>query len=103
MPKPYTLIGLMSGTSVDGVDACCVRFTPHTDATDPKGFRLTHQVLGTYSHPMPTDLRQRLLSLMQSPTVALAEVSALHVAVAECSAEAVLGLLSTHQFTPSAH
>ena len=46
-------LGLMSGTSLDGVDAVVARFDPFV-------------VLGRASRPMPEDLRERLLALQAS-------------------------------------
>ncbi len=50
-----TWIGLMSGTSMDGIDAILVSFQEH---------RI--QVHATHTTPYPTDLRQRLAKLSQN-------------------------------------
>ncbi len=46
-------IGLMSGTSLDGIDAVAVRFEPE------------FQILASHSEPLPAPLRQKILKLTQ--------------------------------------
>lgn len=55
---PMTAIGLMSGTSVDGLDVCCARFDEH-------GGRWSFQILGARGYEYPRNLRQKLLSEVQ--------------------------------------
>lgn len=53
---PDSFIGLMSGTSMDGIDAIVVRFGKQ-DA----------QLLASLEHPYPEPLRQKLLQAMRTP------------------------------------
>jgi len=83
MPGRY-LIGLMSGTSLDGVDAVLAR---------EEDGRLT--TLATRSHPFPAALRRRLLRLAQGQRVRLESLLRADVQLGECYAEAVHGLLAS--------
>ncbi len=77
---PY-FIGLISGTSADGIDVACVRFEPFELAA----FR---------TMPLAEDLRQQLLMLGQSQCeVSLGELAQLDVRVGQAFAEASLMLL----------
>lgn len=87
--QPLTVMGLMSGTSVDAVDACLVRL-------ECLNGRLLFEILATHSVAMPPNLRQRLLTAMAEQHVALEELCALNVAVGELFAETALGLMQTH-------
>ena len=53
---PDSFIGLMSGTSMDGIDAVVVRF----DKQDA-------QLLASLEHPYPAPLHQKLLQAMRDP------------------------------------
>lgn len=57
MDSANIYIGLMSGTSIDAIDAVAVKF----NAT---GIEL----MGCHSEPMPQDLKQQILHLCQPPT-----------------------------------
>lgn len=75
-------VGLISGTSVDGIDAALVSFEPaprlHTALT----------------HPYPPALRERILELAQSDcATTLDEVGALDAAIGGCFADATRALL----------
>ncbi len=81
--EPLVVLGLMSGTSADGVDGAVLRFE--------KG-KAPEQVLGI-SQPYPQALKSTLLL---APEISLRQMAALHVEVAEafgqlaqaCKAEA---------------
>lgn len=75
-------IGLISGTSVDGIDAALLRI-------DDQQISL----LGQRSHPYPDGLRRQLLQLPDRPRLSLSELGQIDNAVASCFAEAALRLL----------
>lgn len=92
--QPLKIIGLMSGTSVDGVDACCVELAMVAG-------RLEQTVLATHSKDIPEDLRTRLLTAMAEKTVHLQELCALNVAVGELFADAALELMRQNDLPAS--
>lgn len=92
--QPLTVMGLMSGTSVDGVDACLARLAWQTG-------QLHYEILATYSVPMPDDLRVRLLRCMAEKAIHLEEFCALNVAVGELFAETAVGLMKAHNVPAS--
>jgi anhydro-N-acetylmuramic acid kinase len=82
------VIGLMSGTSADGVDAALVEWPPG-DA--PRPFRL----LAQREDPFPAELQQRIHALAAgrfAPGTALRELAALDVALGERFAEAAIAV-----------
>ena len=82
--KERLVIGLNSGTSVDGVDAICARICGG-------GFDLKFEVLATAKTPYSKDLRETLL---RAPHLDLVTVTGLHVDVAEVFATAAAKVAS---------
>ena len=83
----------MSGTSVDGIDACCAKFWVETG-------QLRFEILGTHTHKIPEDLVNRLLVCMTDRPVALAELCELNMLVGEEFAAATQGLLAAYSLKP---
>ncbi|MGA8279173.1 MAG: anhydro-N-acetylmuramic acid kinase [Rhodanobacteraceae bacterium] len=82
MAAASAYIGLISGTSADGIDAALVRFDPEIE------------LLAARTVPYAKDVRTRLLALTHSnASVALDEFGALDVEVGECFAAAALSLI----------
>jgi anhydro-N-acetylmuramic acid kinase len=109
-------LGLISGTSADGIDAALVRFAPPSEAGAPllpragepavpplpragEGRGEGHSgspihVVGALTLPYPSDLRERILALATSrAAIDLDDYGALDVAIGACFAEAALSLL----------
>lgn len=86
MAKILTALGLMSGTSLDGIDAALVEIEgpPHAPVLRTRAVQCT---------PHPPGLRERLLHLAEGAPMPVAEVSALHRDVALAFADAALALL----------
>jgi anhydro-N-acetylmuramic acid kinase len=81
-------IGLMSGTSMDGIDAVLVEIGDQSCA-----------IHGTHSLAYPGDLRSRLERAVLDPNaVDLVEYATLDQQVARSFAEAALGLIKTSNF-----
>ncbi len=83
--RPRIGIGLMSGTSADGVDAALVRIGP--------GFPPQVEVLEFRSVPYPDDLRRRVLIACGEPGAITAEICSLHHMAGEAFARVSLDLL----------
>lgn len=76
-------IGLMSGTSMDAIDAVLVNFA--------QGMRLE----GTFSLPFPSDFRQQLSTLCQSGPDEIEQMGRVDGELGEFFATAVAGLLNS--------
>ncbi|MBW4551648.1 MAG: anhydro-N-acetylmuramic acid kinase [Aphanocapsa sp. GSE-SYN-MK-11-07L] len=76
-------IGLMSGTSVDGIDAALVNIS---------GLELDLEVelLATQTYPYPPELRSQILKLCAGQAVPLEELSRIDDAIAQAFAQAAL-------------
>ncbi len=88
MPDLY--IGLMSGTSFDGIDAALVSFS-----------KLNVQLVDTHLQPIPQTIKQALLHLSQHTLHDLHQVCRLDVELGMLFAQAVQGLLEKNQLQPS--
>ena len=80
MPEYY--IGLMSGTSMDAVDAVLVDASRHLP--------IVSRYLTT---PIPTKLRTRLIALAQGDAISLKQLAELDVLLGNMFADAALALL----------
>lgn len=92
MPAPFFAIGLMSGTSMDGVDAVLMRLVA--------GARM--QCLAHAHQPMPVELRAELLALNTPGDDELRRASEAAIALARLSAEAVRKVLALADMPASA-
>jgi anhydro-N-acetylmuramic acid kinase len=85
-------IGLISGTSADGIDAALVRFEQDRP-----------QLVAALTHPWPDDLRARILAVAQDETrLDLDAYGRLDVAIGACFADAASRLLDASG-TSAAH
>ena len=83
-------IGLMSGTSVDGIDAALVS----VPATGPLTLQATHQ------HPFPPDVRDAIQALLQPGANEIDRVGVLDMRLGELFAQAVQALLHKSGLSP---
>ncbi|WP_068775524.1 anhydro-N-acetylmuramic acid kinase [Paenibacillus sp. FJAT-26967] len=81
--RPVIAIGLMSGTSLDGIDAAVVRITG-------SGLQSRIELLHFYSRPYPEQLRERLKELCTTGQSNVALVCGMNAYLAERFAEAAL-------------
>lgn len=85
-------LGLMSGTSLDGIDAVLVEFPPHQPL----------QVRGHRHSPFAPSLREELLALNKSGADELHRAALAANAMARVAADLVGALLAQQQVAPSA-
>lgn len=74
-------LGLISGTSADGIDVALMQFEPHP------------QLLAAHTFEYPSDLRERILALMHAQALPVDAFGALDIEIGEAFARAALELL----------
>jgi anhydro-N-acetylmuramic acid kinase len=82
------VIGLMSGTSVDGIDAALVEISGST--------RVQINLIAAHTYPYPPELRQQILDVAGGAALAIAELASLDDAIAHAFAQAALTLQVDH-------
>ena len=80
------VIGLMSGTSVDGIDAAVVEITGH-------GLETTVNLIAFETFPFPSDVPQRVLALCQPNTSRVDDICEMNFYIGHLFAEAVKHIL----------
>ncbi len=80
------VIGLMSGTSVDGVDAALVEIRGH-------GLDTQVELIGFHSHPFTSPVRERIFDLFQPETSSVDEICQMNFLIGENFAEAALSVI----------
>ena len=80
------VIGLMSGTSVDGVDAALVEIRGH-------GIDTQVELLAFHSHPFEAKVRDRIFDLFQPETSRVDEICQMNFFIGEVFAEAALAVI----------
>ena len=80
------VIGLMSGTSVDGVDAALVEIRGH-------GLGTQVELLAFHSHPFDAEVRNRIFDLFQPETSRIDELCQMNFLIGEIFADAALAVI----------
>ena len=84
MPKKSLLVlGLMSGTSADGIEAALVRIS----GAPPK---LKSKLVGHTSRPIPKPIRSKILEIAEGTPLPAAEISQLNFRLGELFADAAI-------------
>lgn len=87
------VLGLMSGTSLDGLDACLARFWD-------EGGRVRFEIEAFATYPYPDDLKAAVIRQMDPATSRVDELCALDAWLGEWFAAGALRLLSEHGVSP---
>ncbi|WP_446684566.1 anhydro-N-acetylmuramic acid kinase [Cyanobacterium sp. HL-69] len=80
------VVGLMSGTSVDGIDAVAVDI-------EGEGLDLDVRLLAGQTFPYPDDLRSQILSVCEGASISMEELARLDGAIASCFADATINVI----------
>ncbi len=83
------VIGLISGTSVDGIDAALVHISDSTP-------NLTVELIAGLTYPYPADLREQILAVCEGAPLSVESLARLDDAIAHAFAQAALAVQSGH-------
>ncbi|MBK1990816.1 anhydro-N-acetylmuramic acid kinase [Sphaerospermopsis aphanizomenoides BCCUSP55] len=86
---PTRVIGLMSGTSVDGIDAALVEIIG-------KDLDIKVELLAGETYPYPAKLRERILGICAGEAISMAELAELDDAIATVFAQAAQNIQIGH-------
>jgi len=92
-PKPMLVLGMMSGTSVDGIDVSLVRISGA-----PPNLRI--KLLNHTAIPFPTAVRKEILRVAEQNPVTSGELSQLHSRLGHIYADAALAACKKFRILP---
>jgi anhydro-N-acetylmuramic acid kinase len=92
--KNRLIVGLMSGTSADGIDACLVKID-NANPKDPasRGKNLKVKPIGCKTYKFPQEVQQKIIQVSDPSYQNLDEVLRLNMALGEYFAQAVFSMV----------
>lgn len=94
-PEEYLAVGLMSGTSVDGIDASLARYRLGTDGA------VSAELLASLVSPLPEKVRGEIFRLFEDGPGALDALALLDMELGELFAEAALAVMEAGDTAPT--
>lgn len=95
MAEPERFLGLISGTSADGIDAVVCEFATADPSTPAPATSGAVRIIASKTFPYPSDVRARVVALARSrASVTLDDLGHLDVQIGECFADAAMALLA---------
>ncbi len=91
--KSRIILGLMSGTSLDGLDVALCKIQGH-------GLSTNLTLLHFATLPYTNEFRAEVRKIFAQPTIAFAELTVLNVLIAQCHAELIMQCLKQWQVEP---
>jgi len=91
--KPMLVLGLMSGTSADGIDVALARISGAPPQLNPK-------LLGHTSFSFPLELRKEILRVADQQPISAGELSRLNFRLGEIFAQAALAACRRFRISP---
>ncbi|MCJ8014263.1 anhydro-N-acetylmuramic acid kinase [Paenibacillus sp. KQZ6P-2] len=88
------VVGLMSGTSVDGIDAAVVRITDEPDGG------VSAELIGFENTPYPAAVRQEIFTLFDPLQATVNKIGSMNVLLGELYAEAALSVITSAGLSP---
>ena len=99
MSRRYLSVGLMSGTSVDGIDAA---LSEHLVGERPDGRpSVSTRLVAAIARPLPKELRTEIFGLFEDGPGSLDRLALLDLALGEAVAEAALAVVAEAGLRPS--
>src|SRR5215475_3792179 len=92
-PKPMLVLGMMSGTSVDGIDVSLVRFSG-------KPPNLQIKLLNHTSVAFPVTVQKEILRVAEQNPITSGELSQLHCRLGQVYADAALAACKKFRIPP---
>jgi len=90
---PQLYIGLMSGTSMDGIDAALVEIIG-------SGLETKLKILSSLEYPYPAGLKDKLSRIISDQTVDISILSSMNYAIGEYFGDSVVRLLNESKVNP---
>lgn len=90
------LVGLMSGTSVDGIDAAAIKLSPSPE----KEFGIETEVLAFENTPFPAHVRSKIFELFDPSNATVDKVGAMNMWLGELYAQAAMSVIGKCGLAP---
>ena len=99
--EPIRVVGLMSGTSADGIDAVLVEISeqPGMPACESPRY-LSIRTLAYANTPFDAELRERVFELFSPPSSTVDKICRMNVVLGEAFAQAALGVIRAAGLAP---
>ncbi len=89
----WLAIGLMSGTSVDGIDASLSRYSIVLDRNNASNYKIVTELISSHGHPLPVSTKKRIFDLFEDRAGSLQSLALLDMELGELFADAANELL----------